>query len=64
MIAHPRLAAMPSRRAQAGLSLVELMVSITLGLSGPNDTMASSRLRNSGLNSFSIACFDRCCAAF
>ncbi len=26
--------------------------------------MASSRLRNSGLKTFSIACFDRCCAAF
>jgi type IV pilus assembly protein PilW len=32
MIRHPRLAAMPPRRAQAGLSLIELMVSITLGL--------------------------------
>jgi type IV pilus assembly protein PilW len=32
MTRHPRLAAMPSRRAQAGLSLVELMISITLGL--------------------------------
>jgi type IV pilus assembly protein PilW len=32
MSSHPGFAARPSRRAQAGLSLVELMVSITLGL--------------------------------
>ena len=31
------------------------IVSITPGDSGPNDTMASSRLRNSGLKTFSIA---------
>lgn len=32
MSPHRRFAAMPSRRAQAGLSLIELMVSLTLGL--------------------------------
>ena len=40
------------------------MVSMTAGVSGPNDTMASRRLRNSGLNTFSMACFDRCCDDF
>ena len=40
------------------------IVSMTPGVNGPNDTMASSRLRNSGLKTFSIACFDRCCDAF
>ena len=40
------------------------IVSMTPGDSGPNDTIASRRLRNSGLKTFSIACFERCCDAF
>ena len=40
------------------------IVSITPGDSGPKVTIASRRLRNSGLKTFSIACFERCCDAF
>jgi hypothetical protein len=36
---------------------------MTAGVSGPKETIASSRLRNSGLKTRSMACFERWCAA-